>query len=81
MLAAAVVDVHALLQMIYVSLAAAVGICFVYAVAVVAISRSQEERRAGRRPAALVHGALAVIGVAACGWAIYTGLAIMVSAK
>ena len=76
-LGAAIVDTHALVQLIYVSLIAGVGICLVYAVAVVGITRSQERRKADRRVAAALYGALAVIAVAACGWAIVTGIAIM----
>ena len=76
-LGAAIVDTHALLQLVYVSLIAGVGICLVYAVAVVGITRSQERRKADRRVAAALYGALAVIAVAACGWAIVTGIAIM----
>ena len=75
--AAAIVDTHALVQLVYVSLIAGVGICLVYAVAVVGITRSQERRKADRRVAAALYAALAVIAVAACGWAVVTGIAIM----
>jgi hypothetical protein len=76
-LAAAIVDTHGLLEMIYVSVIAGVGICLVYATAVVAITRAQEHRRAERRAAGLAYGALATITVGACGWAVVTGIAIM----
>jgi MFS family permease len=76
-IATAIVDFHALLQLVYVSLIAGVGICFVYAVAVVGITRSQERRRADRRGAAALYAALATIAVGACGWAVVTGIAIM----
>jgi hypothetical protein len=39
-LATAIVDTHALLQLVYVSLIAGVGICVVYAVAVIGVTRS-----------------------------------------
>ncbi|MGI8920699.1 MAG: hypothetical protein ACR2HD_03345 [Solirubrobacteraceae bacterium] len=74
---AAIVDTHALLQVVYVSLLSGVGLCVVYAVAVIGIARSNEHRKAKRTGAALIHGALATIAVAACGWAIFTGIAIM----
>jgi hypothetical protein len=75
--ATAIVDTHALLQLVYVSLIAGVGICVAYAVAVIGITRSHEYRRAERRTAAALYAALATIAVAGCGWAIVTGIAIM----
>ena len=75
--ATAIVDTHALAQLIYVSLIAGVGICLVYAVAVVGITRSHERRKADRPVAAALYAALAVIAVAACGWAVVMGIAIM----
>ena len=76
-LAAAIVDAHAVLQVIYVSLVVGVGMCLVYAAAVVGISRSEEHRRANRTWAAVGYGVLATIAVAACGWAIFTGITVM----
>ena len=75
--ATAIVDTHALLQLVYVSLVAGVGICVVYAVAVVAVTRSSERRRADRPAASALYAALATIAIAACGWAMVTGIAIM----
>jgi hypothetical protein len=77
--ATAIVDTHGLLEMVYVSVIAGVGICIVYATAVIAITRAQEHRRAERRTAALVYSALATLSVGACGWAVVTGIAIMTS--
>jgi hypothetical protein len=76
-LAAATVDTHALLQLIYVSLIAGVGICVVFAFAVVAITRFQEYRRAGRRRTSAAYGALAAVALGGCGWAIIAGIAVM----
>jgi hypothetical protein len=76
-LAAAIVDTHALLEMVYVSVIAGVGICIVYATAVLAITRAQEHRRADRPRTAALYGALATISVSACGWAVVTGITIM----
>jgi hypothetical protein len=76
-IAAATVDTHALLQLVYVSLIAGVGICVVYAIAVVGITRSHEHRRAGRRGASALYAALATVALAGCGWAMVTGIAIM----
>jgi hypothetical protein len=75
--ATAIVDIHALLQLVYVSLIAGVGICVVYAVAVIGVTRSSEHRRADRRAASALYAALATIAVAGCGWAMVTGIAIM----
>jgi hypothetical protein len=75
--ATAIVDTHALLELVYVSLIAGVGICAVYAVAVLGVTRSSEHRRADRRAAAALYAALATIAVAGCCWAIVTGIVIM----
>lgn len=76
-LAAAIVDTHALLQLVYVALLAGVGVCLVYAVAVVGISRSADRRRANRRGAALLYGALSLLAIAACVVAIAIGIVVM----
>jgi len=76
-LATAILDAHALLQVAYVSLIAGVGICVVYAVAVIAVTRSSEHRRADRHVASALYAALASIAVAGCCWAIVAGIAIM----
>jgi len=75
--ATAIVDTHALLQLVYVSLAAGVGVCVVYAIAVLGFTRSHERRKARRRGAAAAYGALAVVAIGGCGWAVVTGIAIM----
>jgi hypothetical protein len=75
--ATAIVDTHALRQLIFVSLISGVGVCVIYAVAVVAIARSNEHRKANRPGLAVIHGAVATIAVGACSWAIFTGITIM----
>ena len=75
--ASALVDTHALLQLVYLSLVAGVGICVVYALAVLGFTRSPERRKANRPGAAALYGALAVVAIASCGWAVITGLTIM----
>jgi len=75
--AAVIVDTHALLQVVYVSLIAGVGICIVYAGAVLGITRAQEHRRGDRPREAALYGALAAISLALCGWAVVTGIAVM----
>jgi MFS family permease len=76
-LAAAIVDVHALLELVYVSLIAGVGICVVYAIAVVGITRSHEHKRANQRGAATLYAAVATIAVGACVWAVVAGIMVM----
>jgi cation transporter-like permease len=76
-LATAIVDTHALLELIVASLLAGVGVCVVYAVAVVGVTRAREHRRASRHRTATLYAALAVLALAACGWAIVTGITIM----
>jgi uncharacterized membrane protein YidH (DUF202 family) len=75
--AAAIVDTHALLELVYVSVIAGVGICIVYAAAVLGIARAQEHRRADRPRTAALYGALAVVCLGACVWAAVTGITIM----
>jgi len=75
--ATAIVDAHALLEMVYVSVIAGVGICIVYAAAVIGLTRAQEHRRAERPTTAALYGVLATISVGACAWAVVTGIAIM----
>jgi len=76
-LATATVDTHALLQLIYVSLIAGVGICIVFALAVVSVTRFQEHRKAGQRATSVAYGALATVALGGCGWAIIAGIAVM----
>jgi hypothetical protein len=75
--AGAIVDTHALLELVYVSVIAGVGICIVYAAAVLGIARAQEHRRAARPRLAVLYGALAIVCLAACAWAAVTGITIM----
>jgi len=75
--ATAIVDAHALLELLIASLVAGIGICVVYAAAVVGVTRAREHRRANRGRTATVYAALAVVALAACGWAIATGITIM----
>jgi hypothetical protein len=66
---ASVVDWHDLLQVIWVSIAAGLGVTAVFAIALVGATRAVDYRRNGHGPGALVFGALALVagaGVAAC---------------
>jgi hypothetical protein len=57
------VDSHALLQVIWVSLLAGVGVTTLFSVVVVVGARADDARRSGRDGAAMVYGVLAVIAV------------------
>ena len=76
-LASAIIDGHALLELIYVAAVAGVGFCVVYALGVIGITRSQERRRARRTGAAALYAGLALVALAACAWAVVTGVEIM----
>jgi hypothetical protein len=78
-IATGIVDTHALLELVYVSLIAGIGICAVYAFAVIGITRSNERRRASRTLAAALYASLALVAVAGCTWAIVMGITIMAS--
>ena len=66
---ASVVDWHDLLQVIWVSIAAGLGVTAVFAIALVGATRAVDYRRNGHGPGTLGFGALALVagaGVAAC---------------
>ncbi len=58
---AAILDTGALLEVIWVSLVAGVGVTVVYSVALLGGTRFSEARRDGRSGAATLFGALAVV--------------------
>jgi hypothetical protein len=74
---ATIIDFHALLQLLYVSVVAGVGICVVYASAVVGVTRANERRRAHHPRAAVLYGALATVALAICVVAVVAGITIM----
>jgi hypothetical protein len=76
-IATATIDTHALVQLIYVALIAGVGVCIVFALAVVSVTRFQEQRKAGRRIVSAAYGAMAAVALGGCGWAIIAGIAAM----
>jgi hypothetical protein len=74
---ATVVDWDALLQVIWVSLAAGVGVTAAWAVALLGMTRALEYGRDGRAGEAVVYGVLAVAGVATVVAAIVFGIVIL----
>ena len=55
------VDTHLLLQVVWVSLVAGVGISALFSLVIVGSARAGEARRAGQRGAAAAYAALAVV--------------------
>ena len=78
-LAAGIVDWGSLLEVIWASLAGAIGVTAVFSLAVLGAVRSIESVREGRPLAAGVFGAVSLAGLAACFVAIVLGIAIMAS--
>ena len=74
---ATVVDWDALLQVIWVSLLAGVGVTAAWAFALVGATRALEFGRDGRVGVAVVYGALGVAGVAVVLGAIVFGIVIL----
>lgn len=74
---ASVVDWDALLQVVWVSLVAGVGVTAAWGFALVGSSRAVETGRAGRPAEAVLYAALGVLGVAAVVGAIVFALIIL----
>jgi uncharacterized membrane protein SpoIIM required for sporulation len=75
----AVVEVGQIFEVIWVSLAAGVGITIAYSMVVLGTGRSAEARRSGRGGAAVVFGAMAVLFLAIFLGMIVLGVQIMLS--
>jgi hypothetical protein len=59
----AVVNVTALLKMLYSSLAAGMGVALIFSIVILGTVRSTDMRRSGRGTAAAAYAALATVGV------------------
>jgi hypothetical protein len=75
----AAVDAGALLQVVWASLLAGIGITTVFSVVIFASARAGEAGRAGRGSAALGFGALAVVAVIGFAVGIVLGVDVMLS--
>lgn len=76
---ATVVDVHALLKVIWVSLAGGIGVCAAFSLLVLGLVRAGEARRE-RRPGAVVPWyALAMLGALVCAFALWRGYIFVVT--
>ncbi|HEY2637788.1 MAG TPA: hypothetical protein VGI54_10390, partial [Solirubrobacteraceae bacterium] len=75
---ATVVDVSALLKVIWVSLVGGLAVCTAYSLVVLGVSRGGEARRAGRIALAVPYYAAAVVGFLVCAFALWRGYAFVV---
>jgi hypothetical protein len=74
---AAIVDVDQLLEVVWVSLLAGVGVTTVFSLVILGGARSAEARRTGREGAAMVYAALAALAFALFAAAVVVGVIIM----
>ncbi|MGI8579171.1 MAG: hypothetical protein ACR2K9_01295 [Solirubrobacteraceae bacterium] len=70
---ATIVDWGALLKVVWVSLAGGIGLAVAYSFVVLGVARAGDERRRERSVPAVAYGLLAVIGLAACAFALVRG--------
>jgi hypothetical protein len=73
----AIVDTHALLQVLWVSVLSGVGVTGAYGLAILGSTRAVEFGRDGRTGAAVAYGAIGVLGFAAFVAAIVFGIVIL----
>ncbi len=76
-LVGSIVDGHALLQVVWVSFAAGLGVTAVFAVAIVGTTRTVDMRRNGRGPEAVAYGALALVATVAVAAAVVLAVVVM----
>lgn len=74
---ASIVDTGDLLEVIWVSLAAGIGVTAVYGLAIVGATRAIELGRAGRSGEAALFGALGVVAMAAVVGAVVLGIVVL----
>lgn len=78
---ASIVDGHALLRVVWVSLAAGVGLTLVFSLTIAGAARASHQRRSGNAGAAVAWTAAAVLGVAICAIAVVLGVFVMLADK
>jgi hypothetical protein len=71
---ASIVDTDALLEVIWVSIAAGIGLTAVYGVVIVGASRALDSGRQGHRVSAVFYGAVGVVALAVVLLAIVLGI-------
>jgi hypothetical protein len=70
---AVLVDVKALLKVVWVSLVAGVGVITAFSMVVLGATRAGDLRRRERRGTAVLYGVLAAVGAAGCAFALWRG--------
>jgi hypothetical protein len=75
----AVVEIGQIFEVIWVSLAAGIGITIAYSMVVLGMGRSAEARRVGRSGAAILYGAMGLVFLAVFLGMIVLGVQIMLS--
>ena len=76
---ATVVDVHDLVQVIWVSAAAATILVVAVSFAILGAARANTERREGHRATAVVFGSLALLGAAVCAGGVVLAVSVMLA--
>jgi Na+/melibiose symporter-like transporter len=74
---ASVVDGKALLQVLWVSFAAGLGVTTVFAIGIVGATRTADMRRDGRTAEAIVYGAVALLATAGVAAAVVLAIVVM----
>jgi hypothetical protein len=77
--AGSIVDTKALLQTVGYSLAAGIGVTFIFSIAIFGVARFAEMGREGRSASAVAFGGLALLAIAAFAAAIVLGIIVMTS--
>jgi hypothetical protein len=75
---ATLVDVKALLKVVWVSIVAGVGVIAAFSLIVVGTTRFSDMRRGERSAGAILYGVLAAVGVLACAFALWRGYVFVV---
>jgi hypothetical protein len=76
---ASVVDWDALIQVIWVSLVAGVGVTVLFSLVIFGFGRAGEARRSGDESSALAYGALAVLAMVVFAAAVVFGVTVMLN--
>ena len=77
LLAADVIDGHALVQLLWVGAASGIGVTAAFGVALLGVTRAADLSRNGRGAEAAAYGVVAVIALAAVAAAVVYGIVIM----
>ena len=76
---ASVVDWHDILEVVWVSAAAGVGLITAASLGILGAARAPGERREGRHVAATIYAALAIAAAVVCAGGVVLGVSVMLS--